>query len=78
MSKKGIPRKGYNLLDEEDKVIGEVTSGTMSPSLSKGIGLAYIDVNFINQKCFLDIRGKKNMIIFEKLPFYKKNEKKRN
>jgi len=72
LSEKGIPRKGYNILDEEDKVIGEVTSGTMSPSLSKGIGLAYIDVNFINQKCFLDIRGKKNMIIFEKLPFYKK------
>jgi len=68
---KGIPRKGYNILDNNNNIIGAVTSGTMSPSINKGIGLAYINTNFVNENCFIDIRGKKMMIIFEKLPFYK-------
>ena len=68
---KAIPRKGYSILDKKNNIIGEVTSGTMSPSLNKGIGLAYINTNFVNENCFIDIRGKKMMIIFEKLPFYK-------
>jgi aminomethyltransferase len=41
---RGIPRKGYEVVDEELNVVGEITSGTMSPSLGIGIGMAYLDV----------------------------------
>lgn len=43
---KGIPRKGYQILNESGKVIGEVTSGTMSPVLKEPIGLGYLDVQY--------------------------------
>ena len=39
---RGIPRHGYEIIDEKGKIIGQVTSGTMSPSLGKGIGLGYV------------------------------------
>ncbi|MFZ9432229.1 MAG: glycine cleavage T C-terminal barrel domain-containing protein [Bacteroidia bacterium] len=39
---KGIPRQHYPLCDASGAVIGEVTSGTMSPSLNKAIGLGYV------------------------------------
>lgn len=71
LSNRSIPRKGYNILDTNNNVIGKVTSGTMSPSLNKGIGLAYIDPNFVNKKCLIEIRGKISVINFERLPFYK-------
>ncbi|CAN0605656.1 unnamed protein product, partial [Ectocarpus sp. 12 AP-2014] len=41
IDEKGIPRSGYAILDEGGNEIGKVTSGTMSPSLSEGIGLGY-------------------------------------
>lgn len=44
MTEKGIPREGYDILNTDGEKIGVVTSGTMSPSLDKGIGLGYIDV----------------------------------
>jgi len=42
MEERGIPRAGYPILDADGNEIGKVTSGTMSPSLSKGIGLGYV------------------------------------
>ena len=39
LDEKGIPRSGYDIVDADGKLIGKVTSGTMSPSLKKGIGL---------------------------------------
>ena len=42
MVDKGIPRKGYLIYDSEGKEIGKMTSGTISPSLSKGIGMGYV------------------------------------
>lgn len=43
MMEKGIPRHGYEIKDMEGNVIGEVTSGTMSPSMGIGIGMGYIN-----------------------------------
>ena len=40
---KSIPRSGYEVFDINSKLIGKVTSGTSSPVLKKGIGLAYLD-----------------------------------
>ncbi len=42
MVDKGIPRHGYLIVDAEGNEIGNVTSGTMSPVLKKGIGLGYV------------------------------------
>ncbi|ASB50797.1 glycine cleavage system aminomethyltransferase GcvT [Alkalitalea saponilacus] len=42
MEEKGIPRKGYQITDLQDNIIGEVTSGSISPVLDNGIGLGYI------------------------------------
>lgn len=39
---RGIPRQGYALVDEDDREVGIVTSGTQSPILERGIGLGYV------------------------------------
>ena len=66
---KGIPRKGYEIFDKSEKLIGEVTSGTFSPVLKKGIGLAYIEKNISSKEIYLKIRN--NLIKLEvvKTPF---------
>ena len=45
MLERGIPRKGYKLL-KNDTIVGEITSGTQSPSLNIGIGLAYVKIDY--------------------------------
>lgn len=44
---KGIPREGY-ILQKNGKDIGKITSGTMSPSLRKGIALGFVKKEFAN------------------------------
>ena len=68
---RGIPRKGYNILDHEFNTIGKVTSGTMSPSLNKGIGLGYVLIDNIknDQFIYIEIRSKKVKSKIVKLPF---------
>jgi aminomethyltransferase len=46
LEERGIPRKGYEIVDADGNVIGEVTSGTMSPMLKKGIGMGYVRKGF--------------------------------
>ena len=66
---KGIPRKGYEIFDKSENHIGVVTSGTFSPVLKKGIGLAYIENNISLKEIYLKIRN--NLIELEvvKTPF---------
>jgi aminomethyltransferase len=73
MIDKGIPRQHYEVVNENDEVIGEVTSGTMSPMLKKGIGMAYINKPFTNlgTQIFIKVRDKKLAAEIVKLPFYK-------
>lgn len=73
LDERGIPRHGYDIVDESGKIIGVVTSGTMSPSLDKGIGLGYIPAEMAkNQdKIFIQIRKKAIPATQVKLPFYK-------
>ncbi len=70
---RGIPRKGYRILDVNGNDIGEVTSGTMSPSLGKGIGLGYVSKTFTNVGSNIAIQIRKNTVpaTVIKLPFYK-------
>ncbi|MFW5788000.1 MAG: glycine cleavage system aminomethyltransferase GcvT, partial [Halanaerobiales bacterium] len=59
MMERGIPRHGYKI-KYNNKIIGEVTSGSYSPSLNKNIGLGYIENEFNEPgtKISIDIRGK--------------------
>ncbi len=73
MTERGIPRKDYEIVDTEGTIIGNVTSGTMSPSLGKGIGLGYvtIDNSKVDSEIKIQIRKKQLAAKVVKLPFYK-------
>lgn len=75
MIDRGIPRKDYEIVDAEGKVVGRVTSGTMSPSMKKGIGLGYVTINHaaLESEVFVKVRDKQLKAQVVKLPFYKKN-----
>lgn len=70
---KGIPRQGYPIVNEKNEVIGKVTSGTMSPSLNKAIGLGYVPIekSALETEIFVQIRSKNLKSKVVKLPFYK-------
>jgi glycine cleavage system T protein (aminomethyltransferase) len=73
LDERGIPRQGYDIVDNNGTKIGEVTSGTMSPSLCKGIGLGYVPPVFASIDSKINIQIRKNAIpaTVVKLPFYK-------
>ncbi|MBI4366705.1 MAG: glycine cleavage system aminomethyltransferase GcvT [Deltaproteobacteria bacterium] len=66
----GIPREGYSII-EQRKPIGYATSGTLSPTLRKGIGLGYVPQvhSALGTKFFIDIRGKERLAEVTSLPF---------
>ena len=70
---RGIPRQGYDIVNENDEKIGTVTSGTMSPSLKKGIGMGYVNTGHtkFGSKIFIKVRNKALEATVVKLPFYK-------
>ncbi|MEM6263725.1 MAG: glycine cleavage system aminomethyltransferase GcvT [Bacteroidota bacterium] len=55
MTQRGIPRSGYEIV-HEGKVVGTVTSGTMSPVLNEGIGMGYVPVELATPGSTLSIR----------------------
>ncbi|MBU2940132.1 glycine cleavage system aminomethyltransferase GcvT [Lacinutrix sp. C3R15] len=73
LDERGIPRHGYDIVDGQGKKIGEVTSGTMSPMLGKGIGLGYVPTVFADVNSKINIQIRKNAVpaTVVKLPFYK-------
>jgi aminomethyltransferase len=73
MIDKGIPRHDYEIVDGNDKVIGIVTSGTMSPSLKKAIGLGYVptELSKPGSEIFIKVRDKSLKAQVVKIPFYK-------
>jgi len=73
LNERGIPRQGYEILDGDGGVIGKVTSGTMSPSLEKGIGLGYVPAGYAGPGTIIhiQIRNKAIPATVVKLPFYK-------
>ena len=72
MEARGIPRKGYEVY-AEGRIVGFVTSGTQSPSLNRGIGMAYIDTpyNRIGNQISIQIRNNHIGAIIIKPPFIK-------
>ncbi len=73
LDERGIPRHDYDIVDESGAKIGVVTSGTMSPSLGKGIGMGYVPANStsLGTKIYIQIRNKAIPATVVKLPFYK-------
>ncbi len=72
LSDKAFPRQHYQI-EKNGKKTGEVTSGTFSPSLEKGIGLGYVDIQYSDTGADLEIniRGKDYLAKVIKPPFYK-------
>ena len=73
MDDRAIPRSGHDIVDENNDVIGRVTSGTQSPILSKGIGLGYVNSKFAKTDSSIGvfIREKNCTAKIVKLPFIK-------
>jgi aminomethyltransferase len=73
LTERGIPRQHYPILDGEGKVVGEVTSGTMSPMLGKGIGMGYVNTDHAapGTPVFIGIRNKQLAAEVVRPPFYK-------
>ena len=71
MIEKAIPRNGYNIFNKQKKVIGIVTSGTMSPSINIGIGLGYVKIenSTVETEIFIEIRNKFKKAIIVTTPF---------
>lgn len=74
MIDRGIPRQHYEVVDANGKVIGEVTSGTMSPMMKQGIGMAYLIKGFwkADTEIFIRIRNKDLKAKVVDLPIYYK------
>src|SRR5882724_1852275 len=66
----GIPRHDYQIKDSQGNVIGKVTSGTMSPVLTIGIGLGYVTTenSTVGSEIYIDVRGKNLKAVVSKMP----------
>jgi aminomethyltransferase len=73
MVERAIPRHHYKIRDAEGNLIGNVTSGTQSPTLNKGIGMGYVLSEFalVGAELFIDIRDKQMKAVVVQLPFVK-------
>jgi len=73
---RGIPRAGMKVLNESGDEIGEVTSGTFSPTIRVGIALALISPEFkVGSKVKLDVRGRISEAEVVRLPFVESHVK---
>lgn len=68
-------RAGYTVLTSDDKEVGEVTSGALSPTLGYPVAMAYVDADVAEPGTALsvDIRGKHYPYTVVQLPFYKRD-----
>jgi len=71
MIDRGIPRHGFEIFDNDGNVIGNVTSGTQSFVLNKGIGMGYVKKEFsaTGTELFFKVRGKFLKAVIIKAPF---------
>lgn len=70
---KGIPRQGYEIRNANEEIIGKVTSGTMSPSLGKAIGMGYVNLDnaAVDTEIYITVRNRNLKAKVVKTPFYK-------
>jgi len=77
LSERGIPRQGNEVLDAAGERAGVVTSGTHSPSLERGIGMAYVryDLADTGTEIAIDVRGRRRAARVESRPLYDPKER---
>jgi aminomethyltransferase len=70
-----IAREKVSIFSEDNKNIGEITSGTFGPSVQAPVAMGYVENSFskIDTKVLLEVRGKKYPASISNLPFYKKS-----
>ena len=75
MIERGIPRQHYEVVNAKGDLIGEVTSGTMSPMMKQGIGMAYFNKGYweTGTEIFIRIRNKDLKARIVDLPIYNKS-----
>lgn len=75
LEERGIPRAGYPLVSQEGAIIGQVTSGTQSPILGRGIGMGYVDcvsgLHAPESQIWIDVRGRRLAARVKKAPLHK-------
>ena len=73
MEDRAIPRQYYEVTDAEGNVVGEVTSGTMSPMLKQGVGMAYVTKPYWKEgsEIYIKVRKKLAKAVIKRPPFYK-------
>ena len=69
-------RAGYAIVADDDSVLGEITSGALSPTLGHPIAMAFIDPSSADEGSTvnLDVRGKKIPATVTALPFYRRKK----
>ncbi len=72
MVEKGVPRKGYKVF-HSGEIAGEISSGTFSPTLNKGIGMAFLKLELLEEgtEVEVEVRGKPLKAKVRSLPFYR-------
>jgi aminomethyltransferase len=72
---RGVPRHGYDVVNTDDRVIGTVTSGTVSPTLDRPIGMAYLPTDYADPGTTVRVvvRGERKDARTERLPFYRRD-----
>lgn len=77
MADRAVPRSHYRVLTADGAAIGEVTSGGFSPTLAKGIALAYVPVAHaaIGTPLQVEVRGQGHPAVVVKTPFYRRARK---
>ncbi len=72
LPERGIARQGNTVIDIDGETVGVVTSGTHSPSLGQGIGMAYVRADLVEPGTALeiDVRGKHRAARIESRPLY--------
>ncbi|MCK9159423.1 MAG: glycine cleavage system aminomethyltransferase GcvT [Bacteroidaceae bacterium] len=70
---RGIPRQGYEIVNEVGEVIGKVTSGTMSPIMKFGIGMGYVNTAYskVKSELYISVRGRRLKAVVVRPPFRK-------
>jgi aminomethyltransferase len=73
---RGVPRHGYDIVNTDNVVVGTVTSGTMSPTLDKPVGMGYVPTEYADPGTTVRVvvRGQQKKARIETLPFYERDQ----
>jgi aminomethyltransferase len=75
LTEPGVPRHGYPILDAAGQRVGEVTSGTMGPTVKKAVGIGYVptELSAEGTELKIEIRGRPVSARVVKTPFLKRS-----